>query len=272
MSSAEPLLISDINVSRAWARVLLHVMAHSGKEISPLVVSIVGDGNNHGTEVASIREALDAALESEHEKVVETVAGTIFPLPVWRLFRGNRHRFFETYRNALPRYAGLDRLNYGGNYFSRLIAFDRDARTGMRLSHIQAGAVPEDGNQLEHIIKTFREGKIKRDSALQASVFDPARDHSRGAQQGFPCMQHVTFVKSDDDSLVMNAFYATQQLYRKAYGNYLGLLRLGYFMAGEMGLPLGRLNVFVGVEKLGPISKSSALLKPVIDVAQAALA
>ena len=56
--------------------------------------------------------------------------------------------------------------------------------------------------------------------------------------------------------LVTNAFYATQQIFDKAYGNYLGLSQLGAFMAHEMRMPLARLNVMVGVAKLERISKS----------------
>ena len=42
-------------------------------------------------------------------------------------------------------------------------------------------------------------------------------------------------------------------------------------MAREMGLRLARLNVTVGVAKIGGISKSDAILKPVIEAARAAL-
>jgi hypothetical protein len=38
------------------------------------------------------------------------------------------------------------------------------------------------------------------------------------------------------------ALYANQLLIEKAYGNYLGLYRLGKFMAGEMGLTLKRVT------------------------------
>ena len=34
----------------------------------------------------------------------------------------------------------------------------------------------------------------------------------------------------------MTGFYATQYVVERAYGNYLGLCRLGEFMAHEMGL------------------------------------
>jgi hypothetical protein len=103
---------------------------------------------------------------------------------------------------------------------------------------------------------------------LQASLFDPERDHVANAQLGFPCLQHVTFVPQNDGSVV-NSFYATQQLFDKAYGNWLGLCDLGRFMAGEMGLRLARLNCFVGVEKLQRITKSAASLQPVITAARA---
>ena len=49
-----------------------------------------------------------------------------------------------------------------------------------------------------------------------AFAIDPTRDHVREAQLGFPCLQHVSFVPGDG-LLTLNAFYATQQLFDKAY-------------------------------------------------------
>lgn len=69
--------------------------------------------------------------------------------------------------------------------------------------------------------------------------------------------------------LVVNAFYATQQIFDKAYGNYLGLAQLGAFMAHEMGMPLARLNVMVGVAKLERIAKSDPDFAPLVAAAQA---
>lgn len=94
---------------------------------------------------------------------------------------------------------------------------------------------------------------------FQASIFDPERDHVPDAQLPFPCLQHVSFVPQDHN-LMLNAFYATQQIFEKAYGNYLGLCRLGDFMAREMGLTFERMNCFVGVAKLDTISKSDESL------------
>jgi hypothetical protein len=95
-------------------------------------------------------------------------------------------------------------------------------------------------------------------------VFDLFRDISRSAQQGFPCLQHVTFVPDfEQNTLAVNAFYATQQLCVKAYGNWLGLCRLGAFVAEGAGLTFDRLTCFAGVEKLDSNMrpKSGATLK-----------
>ena len=47
--------------------------------------------------------------------------------------------------------------------------------------------------------------------------------------------------------LRLTRFYATQQLFVKAYGNYLGLFRLGAFVASETGLTLSKVSCFVNV-------------------------
>jgi hypothetical protein len=67
------------------------------------------------------------------------------------------------------------------------------------------------------------------------------------------------------DGLVTNAFYATQQLFEKAYGNYLGLAQLGSFVAQQIGEKPARLNVFVGVAKLEGIPKTDARLVALIE-------
>ena len=98
---------------------------------------------------------------------------------------------------------------------------------------------------------------------LQATTFDPERDHVANAQLGFPCLQQVSF-EPTTVGLVVNAFYATQQIFDKAYGNYLGLAQLGTFMAHELEMPLARLNVMVGVAKLERIKKSDPQLTQLV--------
>ena len=102
---------------------------------------------------------------------------------------------------------------------------------------------------------------------LQASIFDPYKDHVATAQLQFPCMQHMSF-EPTEEGLVVNAFYATQQLFIKAYGNYLGIAQLGAFMASEINIPLYKVNVFVGIAKLEKIPKNDVQLKSLVALAQ----
>lgn len=253
-TAQRPMLIEEENLSRAWARVFLEVLDHPGTAVAPLVLSVTGfTPEGEPEEDSALRSALDACLATVERVDIETVAWTIFPQPLWRLAGYDRHRLFELYSEAYPRYKALNpRLNSRGLYFGRLVEF---------------GSGPRGGNQLEWIISAYRERSGVRKSMLQAAIFDPARDHVREAQLGFPCLQHVSFIPGDG-LLTLNAFYATQQLFDKAYGNWLGLCRLGHFMAREMGLTFARLNCFVGIEKLERITKRDAHLRSVEKAAR----
>src|SRR6185503_21392260 len=193
------------------------------------------------------RRALDRALAKFGNGLcVETVAGTIFPQNFWRP-GVPRDRLFTRYRRIIPRLK-KDPRNRNGVYFERLVAY--------------SGA-PADGNQLDYILQCHERG-VKRKPALQASLFDPAidlptqaavfdakRDLTMQHQRGFPCLQQVAFAPdSDHGTLSMSAFYASQYLFKRAYGNYLGLCHLGRFMASEMGLRLDRVTCYVGFAQL----------------------
>jgi hypothetical protein len=145
------------------------------------------------------------------------------------------------------------KANGRGLYFERMVMYGRG---------------PCDGNQLEWILSQYGSRSGVRRSMLQATTFDPGRDHVASAQLGFPCLQQVSF-EPTATGLVVNAFYATQQIFDKAYGNYLGLAQLGAFMAHEMDMPLARLNVMVGVAKLERITKSDPDFAPLVAAAEA---
>ena len=70
-------------------------------------------------------------------------------------------------------------------------------------------------------------------------------------------MQYVSFAPFDKTKLRVTGVYATQYLFEKAYGNYLGLYNLGRFMAYELGLELAQLNCIASVAKRGAPSKES---------------
>jgi len=68
-------------------------------------------------------------------------------------------------------------------------------------------------------------------------------------------MQQVVFTPCGNGEMTVTAFYAVQYLFEKAYGNYLGLCRLGNFMAHEMGLRLTQLTCIASIAQIGKVNK-----------------
>jgi hypothetical protein len=272
VSSPQPSVVAENNLSLAWSRAFMQIIDHGGTEIRPAMLSFSGFQNGEPQEEPGVRVALDNALNAVGQQSIETVANTIFPASVWRRAKYDRHELYRIYLDALPRYVALAKSkNWRGLYFARLIAYGVDPATGTQLPHMPAHLFAENGNQLEFIISEYAGRRGVRRSLLQAALFDPMRDHVRSAQLCFPCLQQLAFDPWDDGTLAVSAFYATQQVFTKAYGNLLGICRLGHFMAHEMGLRLGRVNCYVGVEKLDGIAKGSPILNPLIRVARTAL-
>ena len=189
----------------------------------------------------SIRKALDQALRAEENGICETVANTIFPIKMWNP-EAQRDNLFQRYLEMLPRLRKYKR-NRHGLYFERLIAFGCD-------KNFQGGV-----NQLDHILETWRKGNHRR-TALKAALFDPFKDHTHQRQRGFPCLQQISFAPIGNDGLAVTGIYVTQYMLERAYGNYLGLCRLGRFMAHEMGLRLDRVICVASPAVLGRKAKS----------------
>jgi len=222
------------------------------RELSPFLVSIQADPDGQPGENGTLREALDACLEQAQHLAIEQVAKTIFPYAVWKRIQnaqGTRQDLYEYYKRYLPDYVAMaPSKNNLGTYFARLIGYGLDPKTGGQVDHLPSGCLNFEGNQLEFIIAACKPGAQRM--ALQTAIYDPVRDQ-REARRHFPCLQHLTFTRDTRrQTLTLNAFYALQLLFEKAYGNWLGLMRLGSFVAGETGLRFDRLNCYAGVQKM----------------------
>jgi hypothetical protein len=225
-----PFIIERTNLSVAWKDAMEKIMQEPGQEITPLIVTLTGFDE---TEI--IKKSLDLHLQTNKHGSIQTVSETIFPQTLYKLNKYDRHGLYHGYLDILPRIKKIDASSNGrGTYFERLIAFDVN---GQKI------------NQLEIIISGLKKNGPRR-SKLQASIFDPSKDHTNGPFQRFPCLQHVTFYVNPHGGLVLNSFYAIQYLYERAYGNWLGLVNLGKFVAHELDLEFERFNCFIGVEKL----------------------
>lgn len=257
------------SLSTAWARAFLMFMERRDRRFAPFMVSIAAGPDGNPTEDQDLREALDACLDEADQQSVEVVAKTIFPAAIWRRMKGDRHKLYAYYREYLPDFVSMSpNKNCHGLYFARLIAFGMDPKTGKQEAHLPESKLPADGNQIEFIIDACKPGA--QSMALQAVIFDPVRDQVK-ERRGFPCLQHVTFVRDNDrKTLSMNAVYALQSFFVKAYGNWLGLLRLGAFVASQTKLRFERLNCFAGIQQMrnGCRPKPGELLDRLTDMAR----
>ncbi len=226
-------IVAD-TVSGAWLEAVRAALGARHGELQGLVVEIAPNEDGLILEAGHIRDATDRTLSARRVSSVETVAGTIFPASLWNPNRP-RQELYDRYLRIWPRVRRYP-ANRRGTYFQRLIAF-------------QPRSVVEPKNQLEFMIEAYQRG-IHRRSMLQATIFDPTQDHVAARQCGFPCLQHVAFPQ-EEGRLGVHATYVVQDLVRKGYGNYLGLARLGQFMATELGLRLGAVRVHVSIARLG---------------------
>ncbi len=251
-TDGQPVTIVADNLSVGWARAILELSKPGVTRIAPMTLIIRGfNGNGPAEEVPEIRAGVDEFLTRQDKRDVENVAWTIFPQRYLDLAAGDRESFFDLFNETFPRIQAFNpRNNNRGSYFQRLVNLGG-----------------EDGgfNQLRWILEQYENHpNSRRVSKFQATTFDPVRDYSSAGQLEFPCLQQVSFT-FEGDELHLNAFYATQQLARKGYGNYLGLARLGAFMATEMKLKFGQLNVFVGVAKMD-VKKSDPNLTALLSI------
>lgn len=228
-------VIEGGNLSDAWCKAFLLAFS-SGSPLFNLTVGFPVYGEDDGlfdssqNEICQIRSTLDETLKLYQKHNVHTIANTIFP-SFWDPERPNDELYarYMTMWSRLKKHDG----NRNGTYFQRMIAY------GLEADVASESAV----NQLKHVIETYVEEGNKRRSALSISIMNPFTDHTHQRRRGFPCLQHVHFVPGDkDNSLTVTGIYSTQWLLEKAYGNYLGLYRLGRFMAKNMRLKLVRVE------------------------------
>lgn len=256
MLTSVPRLICESNLSYAWARAFDLVINSNKTNLCPLLISIDGFKENLPQEDHRLRQELDRSLGLAGKYSSSVSGSLIFPYNQWdRIGRPGPKKFFDWYlAEFLPRLKARDRLNRNGTYFERMIAYQGSKR-------VDGKTVVSTKNQLEQIILQWKRdqkcGRRPRQSALQVSCFDPPKDHTGQPMRGFPCLQQVGFTYDNTGGLSLTAFYPTQYIFDRGYGNYLGLCHLGAFMAHELGMRMVRLNVLVSCPELGSPAKST---------------
>jgi len=244
MPTNAPLVFRDSNLSRAWARMFLAMVRSPRVNGPPAMITLDIASPEGPAEDGFLRTTLEHYLRKSGKVSIEDNAAMIFPYRPWlHLGKPACKDLYAFYWRMDERASNRTTRNQYGTYFGRMIEY-----TGIKKG--EAVTI----NQIDHILRRWNHRKAQssrpRASELQLACFDPAKDHSGQALRGFPCLQQVSLTY-EGDKLALSAFYPTQYILHRGYGNYLGLCRLGLFFAHEMGLTLGRVDCFVGSPRLG---------------------
>lgn len=234
-------VFTGANLSEVWASAFLCVAGSQHRELSPLVATVTTPFGVQ--ERQDIRDLLEQSLRQAGQPGIDTVASTIFPKSQWDPNRP-RDALFKRYDAIWPRIKRV-RQNNRGTYFRRFTSFGDQGL-----------------NQLDTVLRVWQsaksDGRGHRRSALQLAVLDPTADRSEMPRLGFPCLHQVSIVPGADGCLSIAGFYATQTMFEKAYGNYLGLAQLGMFVAHELNMTLASVTCVAAVgllTQVAPISK-----------------
>ncbi len=258
--SSEP--ICESNLSHAWGRAFLALMkARNGKLTEPLLVSIDIPPGQEPIEDSFIRQAHQDSLVRNAKFDIDVTAEMIFPSKMYRRackWQGKTLTCTELrdqyINHTLPRLMARDKQhNRGGTYFARMINYPANIGSSNGSNINQLAQIVE----YWHRDQSHTHKKRTRRSALQVACYNPGEDLTGQARQGFPCLQQLSFSYEDESGhLILNAYYPAEYIFDRAYGNYLGLCRLGMYMAQEMKLNFSRLNCFIGYPQLGGPNKS----------------
>lgn len=236
--------LEDSSLTELWAKAFLATFDHG--EVRPLVATVTGF-KGLPPENLDVRVEVDALLANKPGAwPTGTTANTIFPSSLWKP-GADRESFYSRYRELFEKRLRRMTANRRGTYFSRLIAYG-----------------VEEINQLEIVLETYRRGVTRR-SAFIASIFDPRTDHVERQFLGFPCMHQVCFAPEGPDGFGVTGLYAKQDIFDRGYGNYLGLARLGAFMASGFGRELTRVTCIASIAGMTNGRFTKTELRPLAD-------
>lgn len=227
-------------LSEAWIDTFGAVLNAGGTAVNVIT------GWNADDEIVPVRAVLDEFIAGRPygstrwaRWPVETVANTIFAADLYEeeLGAAALQEFtdlylegFEVAKAACP----------GGEYCHRLVAWP--GPDGQPINQLT-----EVGERLRRYVDPTQH-KYNYSSDYEIALEDPVLDlrtqapGRNGSPYGFPCLSHISLTVGDD-AVHLTALYRNQHLIKKAYGNYLGLARLGRALSHHAGLELGTITV-----------------------------
>lgn len=230
--------IPAAGISEVWVAAANMLLSAKEHRLSNLIVE-VDSSIPENFAVRGLVNALLAKTEGR-EDVIEAVADTIFP---WDLYDPNES---DSSAELFKRWEITNRIARQvvpkGDYFQRMCAYPLDGykKGGGHVN--QLSRVADQLRKAHHEYKNQENNGNHYEIGIsfgsdELCIYKPGVDNCK---MGFPCLSHLS-VTLIDGRLDLTATYRAQDLDAKAYGNYVGLLRVIDFLANESGFEKGNL-------------------------------
>ena len=231
----------------AWLQASEYLLDH-GDTLNVILEISSPEYEDQGTRAAS--ESIDALYLSESRArtpvySIHTVAETIFP--GWEYVHRGLAGVYRNYADEYSEFMKADPRSWG-RYARRLTA--RTALNGTQF------------NPLEMMINKMKRARLDGqahfracyeigvdDGPYELPLYDTTRDGRR--VRGGPCLMHLSF-KLIDEAVHLTALYRNHDYRYKVPGNLLGLSRLQWCVANEIGASVGSLVVHSTLAYISP--------------------
>lgn len=242
----------------AWLEAVTKVDAmdqHSGHNVVIQIEDPLGGANRQHPVVAIV----DSFLR-DRGKSVQTIANTIFPLPLYQRY-GHPEFITRFHNRILPTVQRNER--WSGYYFERMT------------NHPTPDGHGQD--QLSNVVRRISDVNNPCLNKFEIAIFDPNRDVD-DSPYGGQCLSFLSFkiVPGTERRLALTALYRNHFYVEKLLGNLIGLGRLMSFVAIETGLSVGPLTVHsthatVDTPGKAPLNRRACVAKLLEDCRNAAL-
>ncbi|HLO96300.1 MAG TPA: hypothetical protein VK195_18480 [Burkholderiaceae bacterium] len=212
-----------------------------------------------------VMRMVDAALEGKGLWPLNSVAGTIFPLDLYR--RYGRPAFYHEFERMMQR----GKAPGWGTYARRMIS-RRGKKRGEIINpldtiveRISSAGQPQGKsyvNSYELGVVVPEEDLVDAAPDLFADTPTYSPDTDSNEWYGFPCLSHVSFKRVEEDArhaVNLTAVYRSHHYCARGLGNLLGLAQLQWFVAKEADLKIGTLTCISTAAELDTRSWSDGI-------------
>lgn len=238
---------TGVRVVPTWLEAAKHLSQRPDRSASNLVLEIA-DPLTITAADRSLMQSVDAALESTDHWPLISVAGTIFPLDMYRRYQ--RPAFYAEFERMMKR----GKLKSGwGTYAQRMIS-RRSKKLGMFINPLEtivrrlhASAQPQGKNwknSYELGVSVPEADSLPEDD-IGGEIPTYAPELDGNDWYGFPCLSHVSIKRvpaGEGFAVDLTAVYRSHRYCERALGNLLGLSQLLWFIAKESELAVGKLT------------------------------